>query len=145
MDTISGFSGKSYEKIVQKKDPGIRENGVHGARSRWNRNHERMNDEQDIPMEKSKMSKIMNVTENEAAKLVLEGKPFILGGIEVHVRFESYKGDSSIRIDYTLPFGPKKYPYRIQDINDRLARLCPSMVMNMNEYARKRAAFPHQA
>jgi hypothetical protein len=32
MDTISGFSGKSYEKIVQKKDPGNRENGVHGAR-----------------------------------------------------------------------------------------------------------------
>jgi hypothetical protein len=35
MDTISGFSGKSYEKIVQKKDPGNRENGVHGARTRW--------------------------------------------------------------------------------------------------------------
>jgi hypothetical protein len=32
MDTISCFSGKSYEKIVQKKDPGNRENGVHGAR-----------------------------------------------------------------------------------------------------------------
>jgi len=32
MDTISGYSGKSYEKIVQKKDPGSRENGVHGAR-----------------------------------------------------------------------------------------------------------------
>jgi hypothetical protein len=32
MDTISGFSGKSYEKIVQKKDPGNRENGVHSAR-----------------------------------------------------------------------------------------------------------------
>jgi hypothetical protein len=32
MDTIYGFSGKSYEKIVQKKDPGNRENGVHGAR-----------------------------------------------------------------------------------------------------------------
>jgi hypothetical protein len=32
MDTISGFSGKSYEKIVQKIDPGNRENGVHGAR-----------------------------------------------------------------------------------------------------------------
>ncbi len=34
MDTISGFSGKSYEKIVQKKDPGNHENGVHGARFR---------------------------------------------------------------------------------------------------------------
>ena len=33
MDTISGYSGKSYEKIVQKKDPGNRENGVHGARN----------------------------------------------------------------------------------------------------------------
>jgi hypothetical protein len=32
MDTIYGFSGKSLEKIVQKKDPGNRENGVHGAR-----------------------------------------------------------------------------------------------------------------
>jgi hypothetical protein len=32
MDTISGFSGKSHEKIVQKKDTGNRENGVHGAR-----------------------------------------------------------------------------------------------------------------
>jgi hypothetical protein len=32
MDTISGFSGKSYEKIVQRKDPGNRENGVHDAR-----------------------------------------------------------------------------------------------------------------
>ena len=33
MDTINGFSGKSYEKIVQEKDPGNRENGVHGARN----------------------------------------------------------------------------------------------------------------
>jgi hypothetical protein len=33
MDTISGYSGKSYEKIVHKKDPGNRENGVHGARN----------------------------------------------------------------------------------------------------------------
>jgi len=33
MDTISCFSGKSYEKIVQKKDPGNRKNGVHGARA----------------------------------------------------------------------------------------------------------------
>jgi hypothetical protein len=31
MDTILGFSGKSYEKNVLKKDPGNRENGVHGA------------------------------------------------------------------------------------------------------------------
>jgi hypothetical protein len=31
MDTISYISRKSYEKIVQKKDPGNRENGVHGA------------------------------------------------------------------------------------------------------------------
>ena len=27
------FSGKSYEKIVQEKDPGNRENGAHGAQS----------------------------------------------------------------------------------------------------------------
>ncbi|MEN6443834.1 MAG: hypothetical protein ABFC71_08780 [Methanoregula sp.] len=33
MDTISGFPGKSYEKIVQEKDSGNRENGVHGART----------------------------------------------------------------------------------------------------------------
>ncbi len=52
MDTISGFSGKSYEKIVQKKDPGNRENGVHGARTGWNRNHKRTKDEKDNPMEK---------------------------------------------------------------------------------------------
>ena len=32
MDTIYDFSGKSLEKIVQKKDPGNRENGDHGAR-----------------------------------------------------------------------------------------------------------------
>jgi hypothetical protein len=32
MGTIYGFSGKSYEKIVQEKDPGNREKGVHGAR-----------------------------------------------------------------------------------------------------------------
>jgi hypothetical protein len=32
MDTISGFSGKSYKEIVQKKDPGNHGNGVHGAR-----------------------------------------------------------------------------------------------------------------
>jgi hypothetical protein len=31
MDTIYGFSGKSFEKIVQKKDPGNRENGGYGA------------------------------------------------------------------------------------------------------------------
>jgi len=28
MDTISGFSGKSFEKNIQKKDSGNRENGV---------------------------------------------------------------------------------------------------------------------
>jgi len=33
MDTISGYSGKSYEKNVQRKDPGNRANGVHGARA----------------------------------------------------------------------------------------------------------------
>jgi hypothetical protein len=33
MGTMYGFSGKSYEKIVQEKDPGNRENGVHGARN----------------------------------------------------------------------------------------------------------------
>ncbi|MCX6684479.1 MAG: hypothetical protein NTZ37_07125 [Methanoregula sp.] len=33
MDTIYSFSGKSYEKIVQEKDPGNRENGVHGVQS----------------------------------------------------------------------------------------------------------------
>ncbi len=33
MDTISGYSGKSYEKIVQEKDSGNRKNGVHGVRS----------------------------------------------------------------------------------------------------------------
>jgi hypothetical protein len=32
MDTISGFSGKSHEKIVQEIDSRNRENGVHGAR-----------------------------------------------------------------------------------------------------------------
>jgi hypothetical protein len=31
MDTMYGFSEKYYEKIVQEKDPGNRENGVHGA------------------------------------------------------------------------------------------------------------------
>ncbi len=32
MDTISGFSGKSYREIVQKKEPGNRGNGLHDAR-----------------------------------------------------------------------------------------------------------------
>jgi len=31
MDTISGYSGKSYEKNVQRKDSGNLKNGVHGA------------------------------------------------------------------------------------------------------------------
>lgn len=33
MDTIYGYSGKFYEKIVQEKDSGNRKNGVHGDRS----------------------------------------------------------------------------------------------------------------
>ena len=33
MDTISGFSGKPYEKTVEEKDYRNRKNGVHGARS----------------------------------------------------------------------------------------------------------------
>jgi hypothetical protein len=40
MDTISGYSGKSYEKIVQKKDPGNRENGVHSARTARSQDNE---------------------------------------------------------------------------------------------------------
>jgi hypothetical protein len=47
------FSGISYEKIVQEKDPGNDTQSARSARTCWNWNHERMNDEQDKPMEKS--------------------------------------------------------------------------------------------
>jgi len=33
MDTISGFSTKVLHENCKKKDPGNRENGVHGARA----------------------------------------------------------------------------------------------------------------
>jgi len=102
------------------------------------RKHEQMNDEQDKPMERSKMTKIMNVTEDEAAKLALEGDAIILGGVEVHVRLVRYKGDPGLQIEYTPPFGPDDCPDWMEDINNRLAGLCRSTVMNMNDHARKR-------
>lgn|GEM_PF-1070608 len=105
---------------------------------RWMRNHERMNDEQDKPMEKSNMTEIRNVTEDEAIKRALEGNPVILGGVEVHVRCVRYKGDPGIRVDYTPPFGPDDCPAWMEDINNRLAGLCRSTVMNLNDHARKR-------
>ena len=96
-----------------------------------------MINEQDKPMERSKMTKIMNVTEDEAAKLALEGDAIILGGVEVHVRLVRYKGDPGLQIEYTPPFGPDDCPDWMEDINNRLAGLCRSTVMNLNDRARK--------
>jgi hypothetical protein len=84
------------------------------------------------------MTEIDKITEDEAAKLALEGDTIILGGVEVHVRSVRYKGDPGIRIDYTPPFGPDDCPDWMEDINNRLAGLCRSTVMNMNDHARKR-------
>ena len=84
------------------------------------------------------MTEISNVTEDEAVKRMLEGNPVILGGVEVHVRSVSYKGDPGIQIDYTPPFGPDDCPDWKEDINNRLVGLCRSTVMNMNDHARRR-------
>jgi hypothetical protein len=84
------------------------------------------------------MTEIMKITEDEAAKLALEGDTIILGGVEVHVRSVRYKGDPGIRIDYTPPFGPDDCPDWMEDINNRLTGLCRSTVMNLNDHTRKR-------
>jgi len=50
------------------------------------------------------MAEIVTVTEDEAAKLALEGDAIILGGVEVHVQFVRHKGNPGIQIDYPPPF-----------------------------------------
>ncbi|MFA5269947.1 MAG: hypothetical protein WC379_18440 [Methanoregula sp.] len=84
------------------------------------------------------MTEISNVTEDEAVQRMLEGNAVILGGVEVHVRSVSYKGDPGIQVDYMPPFGPDDCPDWMEDINNRLAGLCRSTVMNMNDHARRR-------
>ena len=84
------------------------------------------------------MTEISNVTEDEAVKRMLEGNAVILGGVEVHVRSVRYQGDPGIQVDYIPPFGPDDCPDWMEDINNRLAGLCRSTVMNMNNHARKR-------
>jgi hypothetical protein len=98
-----------------------------------------MNDhEQDTTKEKFSMTEISNITEDEAVKRMLEGNAVILGGVEVHVRSASYQGNPGIQVDYTPPFGPDDCPDWMEDINNRLAGLCRSTVMDMNNHARKR-------
>ncbi len=84
------------------------------------------------------MTEISKITEDEAAKLALEGDTIILGGVEVHVRFVRTKGNPGIWIDYTPPFGPDDIPDWMEDINNQLTGLCRSKVMNLNDHVRKR-------
>ncbi|MDP2797630.1 MAG: hypothetical protein Q8N94_09005 [Methanoregula sp.] len=84
------------------------------------------------------MTEIVTVTEDEAAKLALEGDAIILGGVEVHVRFVRHKGNPGIQIEYTPPFGPDECPDWMVDINNRIAGLCRATVMTMNDHARQR-------
>ncbi len=71
------------------------------------------------------MTDIRKITEDEAAKMALEGDTIILGGVEVHVRSVRYKGDPGIRIDYTPPFGPDDCPDWMEDINNQPYRTLP--------------------
>ena len=93
-------------------------------------------DEYDQLMEKY-MAEIVTVTEDEAAKLALEGDAIILGGVEVHVRFVRHMGNPGIQIEYTPPFGPDDCPDWMVDINNRISGLCRATVMTMNDHARK--------
>ena len=56
----------------------------------------------------------------------------------MHVRFVRTKGNPGIQVDYTPPFEPDDCPDWMEDINNRLAGLCRSTVMNMNDHARRR-------
>jgi len=84
------------------------------------------------------MKKIMNVPEDEAMKMALEGNEIILGGVEVHVRFVRYKGDPGIALEFLPPYGKDDVPDWMEDIDNRLAGLCRQTVMNMNDHARTR-------
>ena len=84
------------------------------------------------------MTTIVNVTEDEAMKMALEGNEIILGGVEVHVRFVRYKGDPGIALEFTPPYGKDGVPDWMVDINNRLAGLCRQTIMNMNDHARTR-------
>jgi len=80
----------------------------------------------------------MNVPEDEAMKMALEGNEIILGGVEVHVRFVRYKGDPGIALEFLPPYGKDDVPDWMEDIDNRLAGLCRQTVMNMNDHARTR-------
>ena len=84
------------------------------------------------------MKKIVNVPEDEAMKMALEGNEIILGGVEVHVRFVRYNGDPGIALEFTPPYGKDDIPDWMADIDNRLAGLCRQTVMNMNDHARTR-------
>jgi len=84
------------------------------------------------------MTTIVNVTEDEAMKMALEGNEVVLGGVEVHVRFVRYKGDPGIALEFTPPYWKDDVPDWIADIDNRLAGLCRQTVMNMNDHSRTR-------
>jgi hypothetical protein len=84
------------------------------------------------------MTDIVTATEDEAERLVLQGKAIILGGVEVHIRSVRGQGDPGIQVDYTPPFGPDDCPDWMEGINTRLTGLCQQTVMKVNDHVRMR-------
>ena len=86
------------------------------------------------------MDTIIDGTEEDVERLVLEGNAMVLGGVEVHVEFVRHNGDAGIQVSWTPPFGAEsrdnETPDWMKEINQRLAGLCRETVMMMQDRPR---------
>lgn len=73
-----------------------------------------------------------------------EGKKYaefdedVIGGTELHVRFTLAAGDPGLFVEFTPPHTPAGEPEGLEDINNRLAGLCRSYVLDMDDRTRHR-------
>ena len=62
----------------------------------------------------------------------------VIGGTELHVRFTLATGDPGLLLEFTPPHTQAGEPEGLEDINNRLAGLCRSYVLSMDDRTRYR-------
>jgi len=78
------------------------------------------------------------MSECTTQKIILECDEVVLGGTELHVQFARHEGDPGIMLEFTPPFAKEGEPEGIEDINGRMAGLCRTKLLDMEDPARFR-------
>ena len=78
------------------------------------------------------------MSESSTRKIILESDEVVLGGTELHVQFAGHVGDPGIVLEFTPPFAAEGDPEGIEDINGRIAGLCRTNLLDMEDSARFR-------